>query len=165
MSNPLERTGLDLKELAELNAALKQTRQKNDKICICGHASGRHTWTEELQAHTCQPPRFNCECKKLVEVIKSTDTRPFVRKTIGNGKRHALILGMQSAIEKGATVEWTVPSVCARCKEEGPTAPCVVSPEGIIYDGIPERRSGEPPKPIYHALLCQDCREGTKELR
>ena len=91
MSNPLERTGLDLKELAELNAALKQTRQKNDKICICGHASGRHTWTEELQAHTCQPPRFNCECKKLVEVIK-INRYPFIR--FG-----AFVIGAQSKSE------------------------------------------------------------------
>jgi hypothetical protein len=165
MSNPLERTGLDLNELAVLNAALMNTRQKNDKICICGHGSGRHTWTEELQEHNCRPPKADCDCKNLVEVIKSTDTRPFVRKTSGNGNRHALILGMQSALEKGATVEWIVPSVCARCHEEGPTAPCVVSPEGIIYDGIPERRDKEAKKKIIHKLLCQGCREGTKELR
>lgn len=165
MSNPLERTGLDVNEVAELNSILKQTRQKNNRICLCGHASSRHVYTPELGTYSCNCPKFTCDCKQLKEVIKSSDTRPFVRKTLGNGKRHALILGIQGAIEKDAKVEWLVPSVCERCGDEEPTAPCVVSPEGIIYEEMPEREEGKSfTKIIIHKLLCQGCREGTKEL-
>jgi hypothetical protein len=76
-----------------------------------------------------------------------------MRKTIGNGKSHALLLGLRAAQvadpDSMSDVEWLIPDVCDKCGAEGMGAqPTNVTKSGFVVE--------EPEG--YDAFLCDDCR-------
>jgi hypothetical protein len=78
-----------------------------------------------------------------------------MRKTIGNGKSHALLLGLRSAQvaepDSMENVEWLIPDICDKCGAEGKgSEPINVTKNGIVID--------EPEG--YDAFLCGACRYG-----
>lgn len=146
-TNPFDFFDFSETEVAEVVEELKTNPHRRDgAICLCGHARSKHI--EGPLGYTCAPAKQFCPCKNLRVVVQTSDTRYFLCKTIGGGKRHALSLGIQKAIASGAEVEWVGGGECDRCHEEKPTSPVPVSQRGVTMN----EATG------YDALLCSDCR-------
>lgn len=135
-----------LEEATEAEKALTPGRERDGRICICGHPITRHVLVAGLVF--CKPTRMECPCKEQRIVLDTSDTRSFLRKTEGQGPLHALGRGLQTAINAGHKVEWLVEMQCDRCGEQGPVAPVAVSQRGVAMD-IPTG---------YDKLLCRKCR-------
>ena len=94
--------GMTVREaMNELAAARGELTGRDLRVCACGHPVNRHTEIDVYGdgakiALQCQTPRLTCPCKDLKPVLEVKDTRPFLHKTKGVGKSHALILGISS---------------------------------------------------------------------
>lgn len=155
IENPLGRfSNLAEDEIDEvIRTSTERASARDGRICSCGHPTSRHT--EFAGVVSCKPARMECKCKKVRAVLNVPNTRYFMRKTIGNGKSHALLLGLRSAQlaepDSMSEVEWLIPDVCDRCKAEGKgSEPVNVTKSGIVVD-VPEG---------YNAFLCNSCRYG-----
>ena len=153
--NPLERfRNLTENEIDEvIRTSAESAKSRDGRICACGHPISRHT--EFAGLVSCKPARLECKCKKVRAVLDVPNTRYFMRKTIGNGKSHALLLGLRSAQvaepDSMENVEWLIPDICDKCGAEGKGAePVNVTKSGIVID--------EPEG--YDAFLCGTCRYG-----
>lgn len=124
----------------------RQGRRRDGRICVCGHPMTRHTLLSGLVY--CKPSKMECPCKRDRPVVEASDTRPFLRKTEGQGPRHALSRGLAAAIKAGHDVRWLVEQRCDRCATESPVSPVPVTQNGIAVD--------DPTG--YDALLCAKCR-------
>ncbi len=135
-----------VQEADELIAA-RQGRQRDGRICTCGHPLTRHTVVNGTVY--CKPSRMECPCKVTRAVLDVSDTRPFLRKTEGPGPLHALSRGMLAALRSGHRVAWLIEKKCDRCAAEGPVSPVPVTQRGVAVN-----------HPTGHdALLCKTCRE------
>lgn len=140
--------GIDLAEVLEADKSVLGKREKDNRICICGHPMARHTQVAGITM--CKPSRMDCPCKKARAVVEVSDMRPFLRKTEGSGAMHALTRGMAQLASVGKQAKWIVPLVCDRCqKEHNQVYPCAVTQQGVAA----KRATG------YDALLCAECRE------
>jgi len=156
-SNPKEESlqllasmGISFEEAKEASEALKTTRAKDDRICVCGHKISNHS-TSSSGLISCVPSRLQCPCKRIHPVIRCDNLRPFMRKTDGHGVRHALVLGIAKAIEIGATVEWLEnPTVCERCGQAARVKPVCVTKQGYL---VPESVG-------WDSLICDECFKG-----
>ena len=157
-ANPLSRfsdlTGEDIDEVIRTSA--ENVKIRDGRICACGHPMSRHT--EYAGLVSCKPARLECKCKRARPTIDVPNTRFFMRKTIGNGKSHALLLGLRAAQvadpDSMSEVEWLIPDTCDKCGAEGKGAqPVNVTKTGMVID--------EPEG--YDAFLCNDCRYGNVE--
>jgi hypothetical protein len=158
MTNPLDFFGYseeEVKEVIDTQNLQKRLSKESRQICACGHSVKHHDVTN-LGEVACSPGRQKCKCDFIKPVIRVPNTRFFMRKSTGNGKFHALTLGIAEAIraikkEDGdlEQIEWLVPPICEKCKKENvPLHPTNVSSLGVIVDEPAEK----------NALLCDDCR-------
>jgi hypothetical protein len=122
--------------------------KKRKEVCSCGHALDKHR-DLGIGRKSCEPGKQYCPCKAVKSVLRTSDTRFFLRKTIGGGALHALVLGVASATKAGAEVEWLVEMKCEKCGTAGPVSPVPTTQYGIVVS----EASG------YDALLCVNCRE------
>lgn len=134
----------------------EEARKRDGRICSCGHPVKHHTKTSDGYI-SCKPGRQFCPCEMLAPVIKVPDTRYFMRRSQGNGARHALSMGIHAAIKANTKsedlMEWLVPPVCQNpnCGNEGVKLyPTHITAERVVMD--------EPTK--FNVLLCDDCRFG-----
>lgn len=143
--------GLDI-SLEESLEAIKvsDAHGRDRRVCICGHSMKRHEDASGRGIIQCSVGKQNCPCKNARAVLETTDTRNFMRKTIGSGSMHALSLGIAGAISAGHDVHWIVDLKCDKCGAEGTLSPTAVSQNGIPQDDA----TG------YDALLCRECRRG-----
>ena len=149
--------GLSEEEVSSARERMTNDRPVRDgRICICGHAAGRHR--QALGVTRCQPARMNCPCRTLGVVAEVSDTRGFIAKTTGTGTDHALLRGVVSAerlAEKQGgklEIEWVVDLECQRCafekkESEGLVLPAAVTGSGFISEK-PEAKN---------TLLCERC--------
>ena len=143
----LAKTGISLEEIQQVSAALKTTRTKDNRVCVCGHTMTKHNRAQNGIV-TCRPSAMSCNCKRMHPVLTSTDLRPFMRKTSGHRKEHALMLGIAKCIEEGATVKWIDdPLLCERCQKETIVFPVCLTGQGYKT----------PVSMGYDHLLCDDC--------
>lgn len=122
--------------------------KKGKDICACGHALDKHR-DLGIGRRSCEPGKQYCPCKMVKPVLVTSDTRFFLRKTLGGGTLHALVLGVTSAMKAGADVEWTVEMKCEKCGTAGPVSPVPTTQYGVVVS----EATG------YDALLCINCRE------
>jgi hypothetical protein len=118
-----------------------RTRERDGRICICGHPNTRHSTYADVVA--CNPTRMACDCKQIRLVLEVSDTRLFLRKTNGSGTSHALSKSMSKAKSLGVEIKWLIDPKCDRCNVEKPISPVSISQNG---------------KHGYNAFLCVDCR-------
>lgn len=129
---------------------------RDGRICSCGHPVKHHKVDRDNpNLSSCKPGRQLCPCGKLRPVILVADTRYFLRKSEGNGRLHALALGIVASMRADADLaermEWLVPSTCDKCKtEDVQLFPTYVTQQGVIMD--------QPTKNTV--LLCDNCRFG-----
>lgn len=148
-NNPMDMMDFTVDDALEADRLMRaRPNERDGRVCICGHAAGRHS--TDYGVNQCTPSAMQCSCKTLRPVIESSDVRPFLRKTEGAGPLHALGRGMGVAIAKGATIEWLIELKCDRCGETGiklTPVPVTQSGVGTNYD------TG------YNAMLCGECRQ------
>lgn len=149
VSNPFDVFDFSEEEAEEvIQEVARNPYNRDGAICLCGHPRSKHMASSI--GYTCSPAKQFCPCKKLRVVAESSDTRYFLRKTLGAGPRHALSQGMKAAVKSGATVVWVGESSCDKCGEEKPVSPVPVTQGGIEMD--------EPTG--FDVLLCIECRMG-----
>ena len=143
----------------EVEEAMQQKEQekadaRDGRICACGHPVRHHPITSTGEV-SCRPGRQFCKCEHLKPVIKVADTRYFMRRSEGNGKLHALTLGIVASVKSKAELadkmEWLVPNTCEKCKTED----VALYPTNLTEDMVIVDKSA-----TFTALLCDDCRFG-----
>lgn len=138
--------GIDLDEAYAMAEDLREVRRRDDRICICGHSLSRHK--DASGFISCKPSKYDCPCKKIRPVIRTSDARYFMRKNHGDGMLHALVSGIATAQKHGATVEWIVDLACDKCGAPGRvTVSCVTS------NGYKDSTASSG----YNVLLCDKC--------
>lgn len=145
----------------EVEEALKEKEEaiakaRDGRICACGHPMRHHkVASDDPNDSSCKPGRQLCPCGKIKPVITVADTRYFMRRSEGNGRLHALSMGIVASIKADPDLadkmEWLVESVCEKCgNEDVQLFPTHVTQQGVVID-----------KPSTHnALLCDNCRFG-----
>lgn len=163
--------GLSEKEIAEALAVANGKRESvKGLVCICGHPAGRHIETEyrgekrvRCTAHkNSENTSAECPCKAARVILKVEDSRGFLRKTMGAGALHALVLGIASSRERVRQayadgkrdndkfeIEWLIDLKCDKCGTyEKEVLPCPVSDRGVVVSN----------SAAVTLLLCKDCR-------
>lgn len=147
-ADALAEMGLTVDEVLEIDATVLGKRDKDSRVCLCGHPMGRHTQVAGIVM--CKPSRMDCACKRARPVIEVSDLRPFLRKTEGSGALHALTRGMAVLASQGKSAKWLIPLACDRCGAlDNKVVPCSVTQQGTAAN----RSTG------FDALLCAKCRE------
>ncbi len=140
--------GLTVDEVLEIDATVLGKRDKDSRVCLCGHPMARHTQVAGIVM--CKPSRMDCACKRARPVIEVSDLRPFLRKTEGSGALHALTRGMAVLASNGKSAKWIIELVCDRCGVyDNKVLPCAVTQQGTAA----QRSTG------FDVLLCEKCRE------
>lgn len=120
---------------------------RDGRVCACGHTIAAHEH-DPVVGWTCGVAKIDCKCFNPRPVIEASNTRYFLRKTLGHAERHALAIAMRSADKAGVEMRWLVDLVCDICKEEKPIVPAVVN---VMRNGRPAVGDG---------LVCRDCLVG-----
>jgi hypothetical protein len=161
--------------LSESEEVIEKGDVYDGLICSCGHAWKYH----KAEFGYCHPGRQDCRCNEFIPVLKVSDTRYFMRKSQGNGKLHALSLGIAAArlskpegeLKEEPTedskprraklpveMKWNLDICCMKCRSvDVGLSPTMVSLQGqIVYE--PEViYADDPGKKIFNLLLCDDC--------
>lgn len=143
--------GVTLEEVEQADADRKKEGPRDQRICVCGHAMHKHTVVEGRGQVVCKPAAMHCPCKSARPVIKTNDTRCFLRKTDGPGAEHALSRGMAEVVKRGKTIEWIIPIVCDRCQQA--TDKIFPTPVAQGSSGVYVKHEAS----SHNALLCRDC--------
>lgn len=142
--------GLDISLEESLEAIrISDAHGRDRRVCLCGHSMKRHDDPAGRGIIQCSVGKQNCPCKIPRAVLETSDTRNFMRKTLGAGSMHALSLGIAGAINAGHGVQWIIDLKCDRCGAEGTLSPTPVTKNGVAQN----EATG------YDALLCRDCRK------
>ena len=150
----LEALGISLEEATEVDKVFRQTRGNNRNVCICGHGETKHYF--EAGRWFCKPARLECKCRHLKTVLEAEDVRPFICKTTGGGKLHALSRGIAALalMDPPKKITWTVDLYCDRCKNTD----SVVTPVPVTEYGTPTTYPTG-----FDKFLCQSCRESIQD--
>lgn len=148
MANIFDGLDFDLDDALKADKEYRvKNRERDGRVCACGHPVTRHSGI--AGEYVCQPTKMECPCRKPKPVLESSNTRFFVRKTVGAGAMHALGRGLAAAIEAGAECEWIVDLICEKCNEESDQlTPVAVDQFGVFVN--------EPAR--FNALICRKCR-------
>jgi hypothetical protein len=90
---------------------LRQEVQR--EVCICGHAINKH---DGMGGNViCVTARMWRPCTTPHAVLNVQDTRYFMTRTYGAGRKHALATGLHRLGKKGKWAKWIVEPKCAKC--------------------------------------------------
>lgn len=144
--NFLEMMGASLEQgleaLSRLDARARKDR--DNRICACGHSVKAHEMTPSGRMVGCKPSKMECPCLELKPVVRTGNVRYFVRKTMGPGYDHALMLGLMKCARDGVEVEWLIEPKCEFC-------------DSTVFRPIPFSRTGQVVSGpgAYTKLLCE----------
>jgi hypothetical protein len=126
---------------------VKKMGRFDRRVCACGHSLGRHQRVDG--GVVCSFGKQSCPFQTIRPVLEASNTKTFMRKTMGTGPLHALGSGAFNAMKNSETVEWIVDLQCDYCSLLGPIIPCAVNDNGKIVD----EATG------IDVLLCRKCVE------
>lgn len=152
-NNPLDIFGFEAEDIEDVlkESELKEIIRRDKRVCACGHPIKKH---EDLEGvgWICKPGRHLCKCSIPRAVIAVWDTRYFMRKSVGNGGRHALALGIKACMNADPTknnlIEWLVPNTCQQCDTEN----VKLYPVSMTDQGVIMQESA-----YISKLLCESC--------
>jgi len=136
-----------LEEAVDALDKFDKGKQKETRICICGHHASRHTEFDDGMVD-CKVVKYECSCTKFRPVLKSSLVKPFIRTTSGPGTEHALLKGLAGAVKLGAEIEWLVEPKCDKCEAEGRVLPAALNPSSLKVSQIGTR---------VNQMLCREC--------
>lgn len=135
-ADPFAKLGITEEEaraaLAERN--LRSRRDRDSRICSCGHSMMAHKYDEGLGREICRAGKVICNCVQKEPVLKAQDARVFIRATEGAGTDHALLIGIMSARNKGHTLKWLKDPICRVCSVDG-AMPVPMDESGRVVSG------------------------------
>ncbi len=142
--------GLDItvEEALEAYNKIKNAKNRDGRICICGHAMGFHAFFDARGVFKCNAQKQACPCKNPRPVLETTNARAFLKKTHGSGGLHALTQGVVAATKSGVTFDWIIELKCDRCENPNQVVPCPVTQSGQVSN----EATG------YDKFLCRECR-------
>ena len=142
--------GINPDEAIEMDKKLTKKSVRDNRICICGHAIGRHKVDEYSALTECKPSRMYCPCQTERPVLQAEDTRMFLRQTTGPMSEHALIRGMAALVVADKEAKWIEDPKCDRCESnEGAVGPVPLTKNNkVAYE--PSARN---------VFLCAKCLE------
>lgn len=150
---------VSMEDANEINEIFKRDpRSHNRNICICGHAVSRHSFDKWQNKTFCKPGQLSCPCVQPRAVLDVPNTRYFMRKSQGNGAKHALVRGVAASIEVLGQEEfeekrtWLVEPKCDICKE-----PAKYNPVSVDSTGVPVEDYREDDVGLY-VFMCELCR-------
>jgi hypothetical protein len=155
-ANPLEFFGFDSDEIDEVfkENEIEAVIRRDKRVCSCGHPIKKHENIEHV-GWLCKPGRQQCRCSEPYAVISVWDTRYFMRKSVGNGGRHALALGIRASMDADPTkndlLQWLIPTTCQACGTEN----VKLYPMNMTDQGVIKEESAYKTK-----LLCDGCAYG-----
>jgi hypothetical protein len=148
--------GVDPDEMLEYSKLAKRAKGRSRTVCLCGHPSNNHHNIDDSGQISCRPGKMYCPCDSPIPVLQVSDLRAFTRKTSGHGRKHALMAGMSTLLERdveSTVVEWIVDVKCMSCgSEEGPIIPVAF----VVDGGRPVAVDRPSPR---NTLLCLACLE------
>jgi hypothetical protein len=155
-TNPLDLFGFDSDEIDEVfkENEVEAIIRRDKRICSCGHPIKKHENIEHV-GWLCKPGKHQCKCSEPYAVIAVWDTRYFMRKSVGNGGRHALALGIKASMDADPTkndlFQWLIPTTCQGCAtEDVKLYPVNMTDQGVIQEESSYRTK----------LLCDGCAYG-----
>jgi hypothetical protein len=161
-TNPLDLFGFDSDEIDEVfkENEIEAIIRRDKRICSCGHPIKKHENIEHV-GWLCKPGKHHCQCSVPYAVITVWDTRYFMRKSVGNGGRHALALGIKASMDANPTkndlLQWLIPATCQGCSTEN----VKLYPVNMTDQGVIKEESA-----FITKLLCDGCAYGQPpELR
>ena len=118
--------GVGLEELLDEEGPGRKTYAdvRDGRVCACGHPMTRHQESDLREVgrgivRSCNPVRMTCPCTDPKPVVTAADTRPFLHKTKGYGRKHALMLGLTALLAKNRAFDWLPGSGWPRCDLKG----------------------------------------------
>ena len=139
---------------AALVATDRSYQARDGRICSCGHPVSKHSTISSTGETSCKPGLLLCKCEYLYPVIEVPNTRYFMRKSLGNGADHALMLGIAAANKANPFPEvemvFLIEGRCQFCQKEAKVAPAHSTKSKIIMH--------EPT--THNVMLCEDCIKG-----
>lgn len=150
---------LDLDDVLEAAVGYDSTSRNDDRrVCSCGHGMSRHKFNPIENRHACMPGRLSCPCLIPTAVMDTPNTRYFMRKSHGSGKKHALSMGYAASKEALGDeftdkVKWLIEPKCQFCGTETKYYPVRVTAKGKILFDSAEKEEG------VTAFLCEECRD------
>lgn len=166
MSELFSAFDFDEGEVKEINRVYSKDQGiREPRVCICGHTMKGHRANISAPGETqCRVTKVYCPCIAARPVISVSDTRYFVRNTIGNGARHALMRGIEAAQsndKKEVEIEWLID---LKCDEDG----CGKT-EGLTVVNLTVHGIVLPDRPAeFSVFLCKECRlkrEGRPQIQ
>lgn len=152
--------GLTAEEEEELFAAREKRAPRNGEICICGHPMTRHREVDLRVSGRglfwkCTPAKTVCACRHPKAVLEATDTRPFLRRTTGNGPAHALPNGLRGLVDKpGRGYEWL--EGWPQCELSGwDEAECEAAETGVLPYGFTDDGRESARTAPWNFMLCR----------
>lgn len=155
-------TGMGPLELDLSKPVVKVGRERDGRICVCGHGARNHGIVEPEHrgkaleeapqgSVACSVGRHHCACERFFPVLVSQDNRRFMSKTVGPGTEHALARGVANALNAGVAIRWAESLACGKCEAVGVRLQPVAVRVGLNGPVI-ARRTSE-----YNYLLCDAC--------
>lgn len=150
MVNIFDRLGWTPEDAAESARLAEEARirialeLRDDRVCACGHAAKAHTSESSSEYHKtlrtigrfeCRPSRMSCPCKSFNPVLRSSNVRKFLYKTVGSAHLHALARGIEASregvLDGSIEMEWLPDARCFACGEAGGSFMAVaIRPDG-----------------------------------
>jgi hypothetical protein len=83
----------------------KLKKERNHKVCVCGHSVSYHTQVSNRSV--CSPGKIrSCKCSTVREVAEAQNLRLFMCVTEGSGGDHALGKGFTASDANGKEYTW-----------------------------------------------------------
>jgi hypothetical protein len=142
----LNQIGIHQDEIEEFIKIRDRGQEVRREVCICGHAINKH---DGIGGNVvCVTARMWCPCTTPLPVLNVQDTRFFMTRTYGAGRKHALATGLHRLGKKGKWAKWVIELKCAKCGASN----VPVYPSAIDESNQVSRRPTS-----RNFLLCENC--------
>lgn len=146
--SPLDDLGIKQEDVEDFIEQRNKGEEVRKYVCLCGHAMNKHS--ETAGSFMCVTAKHYCPCLHPIPVLNVQDTRYFMTKTYGYGRRHALASGLYRLGRVGKWAVWLEKPRCHKCLSEN---------HPILPTAIDESNRAVERPAIRNVFLCVSCLE------